>query len=406
MEFIKLPCGIDLLYHWCKSPISYCGFAINNGTRDELPEEWGMAHFVEHMLFKGTTHRTSQQVIRQLENIGGQLDAYTEKEETFVYAVVPNRYTPRAIELLSDLVFHSTFPQNEIEKERDVIIDEIESYNDSPSELIYDDFEAILYPNHPIGRAILGQSSILETFTTEQMKAFVDRNYTHDRLLFFYAGRYPLDKLTQLCNSVMPVADTHNKQQRQTRQKPTAAHKVEKELIKSTSQAHCMIGYEALPLGHEQRFTLALLNNILGGPMMSSRFNMAIREKKALAYTVESSTTAYSDTGLWSVYWGCDHSDVTRTSQLITKEINQLCETPLSAVMLSRAKRQLLGQLLIASQNMENNILSMAKVALHQKINPETINTEEHIKQITSNDVLNLAQQIFNPNHIVKLLYV
>lgn len=405
MEFFKLPCGIRVLYHYSKSPISCCGFAIDAGTRDELPEELGMAHFVEHMLFKGTKRRRTSQVIGQLENIGGQLDAYTEKEETFVYSVFPTRYTMRAIDLLSDIIFHSTFPQEELEKERLVILDEIESYEDSPSELIYDDFEGLLYPNHPIGRAILGEANVLETFDSNMMKAFVQRNYTAENLLFFYAGRCSQERIIDYCNRCFdPISIQGNNTTLRTT--PTAARGLFKEIERETSQAHCLIGCEALPLNHNDRFTLALLNNILGGPMMSSHLNLAIREKRALAYTVESSTTAYSDTGLWSVYFGCDHNDVKTCMRLVDKELEKMRQTPLSNMLLARAKRQLLGQLLIASQSLENNILSMAKIALHENINPKTIKTEERIREITAADVQTLANRLFNPDNMVKLLYI
>lgn len=405
MEFFKLPCGIRVLYHWCKSPVACCGFAINAGTRDEHPEELGMAHFVEHMLFKGTKRRRPSQVIGQLENVGGQLDAYTEKEETFVYSSFPTRYTFRAIDLLSDIIFHSTFPQEELEKERLVILDEIESYEDSPSELIYDDFEEQLYPNHPIGRAILGEAKVLETFDSDSLKRFVERNYTADNLLFFYAGKCSQERLVEYCNKCFDPVESqlHNAN---LRTKPLAAKGFTKQIERETSQAHCMVGCEALPLNHDDRFSLALLNNILGGPMMSSRLNLAIREKRALAYTVESSTTAYSDTGLWSVYFGCDHDDVNTCMRLVDKELQKICEKPLSNMLLARAKRQLLGQLLIASQSMENNILSMAKIALHENINPETIKTEERIREITSENVQQLACRLFNPDNMVKLLYI
>ncbi len=403
-QFVTLNNGIRLLYAYTKSPVSICGFAINAGTRDEHDDELGMAHFVEHMLFKGTATRRSTQVIAELENVGGQLDAYTEKEETFVYSSIPSAYTAKAIRLLADIVLHSTFPQEEIEKERLVILDEIESYNDSPSELIYDDIEELLYPNHPIGRAILGKAEVLETFTSEKMKAFTRRLYTADNLLFFYSGHVSLERITNYCNACFDADLTPHAQTLRTQ--PTAARGISRTIEKETSQAHCMIGCEALPLNDEKRFTLALLNNILGGPMMSSRLNMAIRERRALAYTVESLTTAYSDTGLWTVYFGCDHDDVDTCTRLVERELHRLATTPLSARLLARAKRQLLGQLLIASQNAENTILGMAKVALHNNMNPTDIKAEEMIKAITADDLQQLAQTMFRPENMVKLLYV
>ena len=404
-------------------PISYVGVAINAGTRDELPDECGMAHFVEHLLFKGTKRRRAWHIINWLESVGGQLDAYTTKEETYIYATVPTEYTERAIELLADIVLNSTFPENEIEKERDVVLDEIQSYNDSPSELIYDEFEELLFPHDPIGRNILGTEQSLETFNSERMQAFVRRNYTPDRMVVFAMGNIKFDWLlkkvekyfhnAQYCPPVLggrAVGEGGSQfsilnSQFSTRQAPQPYTPTHRTTPRDTHQAHCIIGNRAISMNTDERLTMLLLNNILGGPYMSSRLNLALRERNGLCYTIESNVTNYTDTGVWNIYFGCDPRNLAKAKRLCMQQLDLLCSKPLNDKQLSTAKRQLRGQVLIGNQNKENLILGLSKAYLHGlELKPDS----EHfhfIDSLTANDLQQLAQRIFNPNQLSSLTY-
>ena len=416
--------GIRILHLADTTPITYIGVAINVGTRDELPNESGMAHFVEHLLFKGTKHRRAWHIINWLECIGGQLDAYTTKEETYIYATVPTEYTERAIELLADVVLNSTFPENEIEKERDVVLDEIQSYNDSPSELIYDEFEELLFPHDPIGRNILGTEQSLETFDSERIKAFVNRNYTPDRMVIFAMGNIKFNWLLKKVEKYFyitnfspklgeMVEDQRGMQKfliphssflthRQTPQPYTPTHRT---TPRDTYQAHCIIGNRTVSMTSSDRLTMLLLNNILGGPNMSSRLNLALRERNGLCYTIESNVTNYTDTGVWNIYFGCDPRNLAKAKRLCMQQLDLLCSTPLNNNQLATAKRQLRGQVLIGNQNKENLILGLSKAYLHGlELKPDS----EHfqfIDSLTPSDLQSLAQRIFNPNQLSTLIY-
>ncbi len=410
--------GIRILHLTDNMPISYIGVAIDAGTRDELPDESGMAHFVEHLLFKGTERRRSWHIINRLESVGGQLDAYTTKEETYIYATVPNEYTDRALELLADIVLNSTFPENEIEKERDVVVDEIQSYNDSPSELIYDEFEELLFPHDPIGRNILGTEQSLETFDSTRVQQFVHRNYTPDRMVVFAMGNIKFDwfvkRIEKYFTPYSHLAlgggeesfqlSTFNFQlsTRQTPQPYTPAHRT---TPRDTYQAHCIIGNRCIPMSSHERLTMLLLNNILGGPNMSSRLNLVLRERNGLCYTIESNVTNYTDTGVWNIYFGCDPRNLAKAQRLCMQQLDMLCSTPLNDNQLTTAKRQLRGQVLIGNQNKENLILGLSKAYLHGlELKPDS----EHfqfIDSLTPSDLQSLAQRIFNPDQLSTLIY-
>ena len=416
--------GIRVLHFADTMPISYVGVAIDAGTRDELPNESGMAHFVEHLLFKGTKRRRSWHIINWLESVGGQLDAYTTKEETYIYATVPTEYTERALELLADVVLNSTFPENEIEKERDVVLDEIQSYNDSPSELIYDEFEELLFPHDPIGRNILGTEQSLETFDSARMQTFVRRNYTPDRMVVFAMGNIKFDWLVKKIEKYFyitnfspklgeMVEDQRGMQKfliphssflthRQSPQPYTPAHRT---TPRDTYQAHCIIGNRCIPMTSNERLTMLLLNNILGGPNMSSRLNLALRERNGLCYTIESNVTNYTDTGVWNIYFGCDPRNLAKAKRLCMQQLDLLCTKPLNDKQLTIAKRQLRGQVLIGNQNKENLILGLSKAYLHGlELKPDN----EHfqfIDSLTPSDLQSPAQRIFNPDQLSTLIY-
>lgn len=411
--------GIRILHLADNMPISYVGVAVDAGTRDELPNESGMAHFVEHLLFKGTKHRRSWHIINRLESVGGQLDAYTTKEETYIYATVPNEYTDRALELLADVVLNSTFPESELEKERDVVLDEIQSYNDSPSELIYDEFEELLFPHDPIGRNILGTEQSLESFTSERVQQFVRRNYTPDRMVVFAMGNIKFDWLIKRIEKYFTpysppvlggIAESQGglsipNSQFSIRQAPQPHTPVHRTTPRDTYQAHCIIGNRTISMTSPERLTMLLLNNILGGPNMSSRLNLALRERNGLCYTIESNLNNYTDTGVWNIYFGCDPRNLAKAQRLCMQQLEMLCSTPLNNNQLSIAKRQLRGQVLIGNQNKENLILGLSKTYLHGlELKPDS----EHfqfIDSLTPSDLQSLAQRTFNPDQLSTLIY-
>lgn len=389
-------------------PICYVGVAIDVGTRDELEDESGMAHFVEHMLFKGTKRRRSYHIINWLESVGGQLDAYTTKEETYIYATVPTEYIDRALNLLSDLVFNSLFLDAEMDKERDVVLDEIQSYNDSPAELIYDEFEELLYPKDAIGRNILGSEDSLNKIDSERMKTFVNRCYTPDKMVVFALGAMPFDKFLRkvvryfgggfqddnisVASSLLRVSPSESIPQNITRKK-------------DTYQTHCIIGNRTPKMNTEERLKLLLLNNILGGPNMSSRLNMAIRERNGLCYSIESNLSTYTDTGVWYIYFGCDPRNQAKAQRICMQQLELLRSTPLTEPQLQKAKLQLRGQVLISNQNKENVILSTSKVFLHHgKIHSDNYLLEK-IDALTAADLQAMANQIFDPEKISVLIF-
>ena len=394
--------GVRVLHLATDRPVSWVGVAIDAGTRDELPDESGMAHFVEHMLFKGTENRKSYHIISRLENVGGQLDAYTTKEETYLYATVPRQYTERAIELLSDLTLHSIFPDNEIELEREVVLDEIQSYNDSPAELIYDEFEQQLFPTDPIGRNILGTERSLNSFNTNRMMRYVKRNFTPDRMVVFYMGS---DKASHLFRRVERHFGEAEGVCQTDRKEPSSYVPSSKTCSRDTFQAHCIIGNRCCSMSAEERLKTVLVNNILGGPSMVSKLNLAVRERNGLCYTIESNTSFYTDTGVWNIYFGCDPDNLKRVYRLCQQQMEILASKPMTDKQLDQAKLQLRGQVLISNENFENIILSTSKSYLHHL--PLTTDEEqlEIIEAFTVKDILTQAQQLFNPTQLSTLIF-
>lgn len=399
-----MPNGMRIVHKRDASPVVYCGLAIKVGTRDERDDELGMAHFVEHLLFKGTKKRRGFHIINRLETIGGSLDAYTTKEETFIYAAIPTIYFERAVELLSDVFFNSTFPENEIEKEIDVVLDEIQSYNDSPSELIYDEFETMIFKNSPLGRNILGNEAMLQSFTQKKVKVFFERNYTPNKVVFFSLGDVDFEKVIRLTEKyfsvgiVLPEEDFLKEQQsvylpqRVVRQK-------------DTFQTHCVIGNRAYAFNDRKRLPLFLLNNILGGPNLNSRLNLLVREKHGLVYTIESEFNSYSDTGVFSIYFGCDLKHRERSIRLVEKELQHLRETQFKEKQLIAYKRQLLGQLLLNSQNRESLALSMAKSFSNFNHFDELDEVQRKFDLITAEQINEVANEVFDPHSLTYLFY-
>jgi predicted Zn-dependent peptidase len=394
--------GLRIIHHTFSSQISYCGFGINTGARDEFDDEHGMAHFVEHLLFKGTRKRKAHHIANRMENVGGDLNAYTTKEETFIYTTFLEEYFPRAVELLSDLVLNSEFSPAQIERERDVVLDEINSYNDSPAELIYDDFENLLFAGHDIGHYILGDAPSLGRFNSRKINDFVARQYHPSRMVFFSFGKTPFEKVVRQLERYFSFSATpcHVK----NRIAPTGIL-LEKEIFrKNTAQNHIMLGCRTFDMHNSLRYPLYLLNNILGGGALSSRLNTSLRERHGLVYNVESNLTFYSDTGLFAVYFACDPKYTSRCLQLIYKEIERIRKQPLTTAQLSTAKKQWKGQLGIASENNENTALRMAKSFLHTNDYPSIEDVFSRIDAISISQLEDVAS-LLSPNSFFRLEY-
>lgn len=416
IETTTLDNGLRIVVDHRHGQVVYCGLAVAAGTRNQLDDESGMAHFIEHMSFKGTHRRRSWHILNRMEAVGGDLNAYTAKEHTVYYCSCLRQHLGRALDLLFDITLHSTYPQNEIDKEREVVIDEIESYNDSPSELIYDDFEELLFPDHPLGRNILGDADRLRQYQTADLRRFVDRLYHPSRMVLFVLapppsssrGRGVIADIKAVCDKVFSQNKNsifYPQEVNVTTPLPQGQGGGLSVVQKGTHQAHVIVGTRAYGINDERYMPLYLLNNILGGPGMNSRLNLALRERRGLVYTVDSNLTGYTDTGVWTTYFGCDHSDVDRCRQLVRRELDRLCDARLSDAVLAAAKRQMRGQVVLAWENGENVAIGMGRRLLHQG---KTLTLEEfceRIEQITAAQLLDVAQDVFLPSRMTTLVY-
>lgn len=396
--------GLRIIHAQNQSAVAYCGYAIDAGTRDESENEQGMAHFVEHLIFKGTQKRHSWHILNRMEHVGGDLNAYTNKEETVVYSAFLVEHFPRAVELLTDIVFHSTYPQVEIDKEVEVIIDEIQSYEDTPSELIFDDFEELVFPNHPLGRNILGKPELLRQFKSEDALRFTNRFYRPDNMVFFVQGNVDFKRVVRLLEKA--VSDIPATVTERNRIKPELYIPQNKTIHRDTHQAHVMIGCRSYETHDKKRTALYLLNNILGGPGMNSRLNVALRERSGLVYNVEANLTSYTDTGVFSIYFGTDQEDVSRCIRLVHKELKRLRDKPLSGGQLATAKKQIIGQIGVATDNFENNALNMAKTYLHYDKYEEPQEVYKRIQSLTSQDLWEVANEMFREENLSTLIYL
>ncbi len=395
--------GLRMIHAQNTSPVAYCGFAIDAGTRDEAEDEQGMAHFVEHLIFKGTKKRHAWHILNRMEHVGGDLNAFTNKEETVVYSAFLVEHFPRAVELLTDIVFHSTYPQHEIDKEVEVIIDEIQSYEDSPSELIFDDFEELLFPNHPLGRNILGKPEQLRQFKSENALKFTSRYYRPDNMILFVQGNIDFKRVVRLVEKA--VADIPALTTERKREKPHLYIPRLQTIHRDTHQAHVMIGSRGYDAHDEKRTALYLLNNILGGPGMNSRLNVSLRERSGLVYNVEANLTSYTDTGVFCIYFGSDSEDVDRCIHLVHKELKRLREKPLSANQLAAAKKQIIGQIGVARDNFENTALGMGKTFLHYGKNDEPREVYQRIEALTAHQLWEVANEMFAEDYLSTLIY-
>ena len=441
--------GLRIIHLPSDSKVVYCGYQINAGTRNEEPGEEGLAHFCEHVTFKGTERRKAWHILNCLESVGGDLNAYTNKEGTVYYSAILKEHIARAVDLLTDIVFHSVYPQAEIDKEVEVICDEIESYNDSPAELIYDEFENIIFKGSPLGHNILGTAEQVRSFKTEDALRFTRKLYRPDNAIFFAYGDIDFKKLVKLirkaladddsgklaenaANSVGKLAEEKLPQISQitqisgdensiTTEKSVSSVKsvgpenypsVGKEIAgqtivmqKNTHQAHVMIGTRAYDVSDSRRMPLYLLNNMLGGPGMNAKLNLALREHNGLVYTVESTMVAYGDTGIWSIYFGCDEHDVKRCLRLVRKELDKFMQKPLSEAQLKAAKKQIKGQVGVACDNRENFALDFGKSFLHYGWGKNVDRLYEQVDEITAEQIQVVAQELFDKDRLTTLIF-
>ncbi len=405
--------GLRVIHLPSASPVVYCGYEIAAGTRNEEPGEEGLAHFVEHVTFKGTERRRSMQILNTLERVGGDLNAFTQKEDTVYYAAILKEHLPKAVDVLTDIVFHSIYPQTEIDKEVEVICDEIESYNDSPAELIYDDFENILFEGHPLGHNILGTAERVRRFTTEDALRFARKYYRPDNAIFFAYGDVDFEKLIKTLSlrtlpQPLPVGrgvDTLGADESNGSLPIGRAGGGSFWVDKGTHQAHVMMGTRAYDIHHPLRIPLYLLNNLLGGPGMNARLNISLRERNGLVYTVESTMVSYGDTGLWGVYFGCDPHDVKRCLRLVRHELDKFIEKPLTDAQLNAAKRQLKGQIGIACDNREQFALDFGKSFLHYGWEKDITSLYAQIDEVTAAQIQQVARELMGEERITTLIY-
>ena len=396
--------GIRIIHHQIPSHVAHCGLYINTGSRDEKENEHGIAHFIEHLVFKGTIKRRAHHIINRLEAVGGEINAYTGKEETCIYSSFMNEDFERSMELITDMVFNSVFPEKELNREKEVIMDEIISYMDNPSEQIFDDFEELVFSADPIGRNILGTPENLKRFKRQDVLKFIDNNYKTNRMVFSSVGnlefknvlRYADKYLASIPPNIYPL-DINGK---------IIYQPVKKTVKKKTHQAHCIIGNIAFDLHDERRIPMILLNNILGGPGMSAKLNIALREKTGYAYNVESHFTAYSNTGIFSVYFGTDRDRLDKCRSLVHKEFEKLMNCRMSRMQLNKAKRQLKGQLTIAWENKESLMMAIGKsYLLFNKV--DSMNeVYSKIDKITAEDIINVANNVLNRDSLSELTFV
>jgi len=403
-NYARLSNGIRIIHRETTGNVAHCGVAINAGSRDELPEENGLAHFIEHIIFKGTKTRKAFHILSRLENVGGDLNAYTAKEETFIYASFLSDYYERTLELFADILFNSTFPEKEIKKEKDVVLDEINSYKDSPSELIFDEFEELLFKGHPIGGSILGTPETVKNFNREAIQRFMKRNYLTGRMVISSVGNIKTADLVRLAGKYFGSAEViTTKVNRDVFDKYVPEMKTD---LKSNFQVHCVLGNLAYDLASEKRTALALLNNILGGPGMNTRLNLNIRERYGYCYNIESHYQPFSDTGYFNIYIGTDNGYLDKSIQLIFKELKMLRDNALGTLQLHRAKQQIIGQLAISLESRVSEMISTGKSHLFfDEVDTfETIRNK--IEKLTAADLLDVANEIFIPDRFSRLTYL
>ncbi|MBL4624559.1 MAG: insulinase family protein [Flavobacteriales bacterium] len=384
--------------------VAHCGLIINVGSRDELPEERGMAHFIEHTIFKGTRKRKAFHILSRLDAVGGEINAYTTKEETCIYASFLSHHYERAIELITDITFNSTLPKKEIDKEKDVIIDEINSYLDDPSETIFDDFEEQLFTGHQIGGNILGEEKLIKKFTVTDIQQFIQKNYSTDEMVFASVGPISFAKLKQQIEKHLGKIEQKSADKKRVEFTGYKPKRIERK--RANFQEHVMLGSLAYASQSDKRRGLILLSNLLGGPGLNSRLNLNIREKYGFTYYLESNYTAYSDTGFFNIYFGTDKKHLDKTRSLVLKELRTLREKKLGVNQLHQAKQQLIGQIALSQENKASLMLTIGKsIMLYDVVDPIE-KVFEKIERITAEEIQEIANEVFAEDQLTHLTYL
>lgn len=406
-ETATLPCGLRIISEHSDSSVLYCGFVVCAGTRNEDDDDAGMAHFIEHMTFKGTERRRACHITNGLERVGGDLNAYTTKQETVYYATVLRDDFARAADLLADIVFHSTFPQHEIDKEVEVICDEIDSYKDSPSEIIFDEFEQMMYAGQPLGRDILGRAERLRSYTTADALRFTRRYYHPQNVAFYVYGDVPFLQVVRTLERLLPASDFADRPFAPAAFPAPVPHATPqaRRVDKGTHQAHVLVGAPTFSGRDERRFALLVLNNMLGGPGMNSRLNISMREKAGLVYSVDSYLNTFPDTGYWNVYFGCDAHDVERCLRLVKRELRRFTERELSPAQLRAAQKQLCGQIGISTDSREGYALALGKTFAHYGRHRDVQALCSNIRAVTAADIREVAEAVYDENRLTTLIY-
>ncbi len=395
--------GIRYLHIAAPGPVAHLAVYINAGTRDEDEGQGGIAHFIEHTIFKGTRKRKAFHVLTRLETVGGELNAFTSKEETCIFATFLAEHFLRALELISDILINPTFPEKELKKEKDVILDEINSYKDNPSEEIYDLFEENLFKGHALSKGILGTPEHIQNFTREDVLAFIRKHYTAGKIVVCSAGDMNFKKA---CHLVEKYFEPFRPDPALKTRQPFGHYEpFSLKMTRTTYQAHCMLGNVAYDRNDPRRFPLFLLNNILGGPAMNSRLNLSVRERHGYAYSVESAILAYTDTGIFSIYFGTDNETLEKSLALIRKEMDRMRNEKLGALQLSQAKKQLIGQIEIANESNLNYLMAAGKAYLHDNRLDEPDEIRRKIDSITSEQIIETAQELFDPQNLSTLIF-
>jgi len=402
-ELIRLDNGMRTVFHRQASPVTHVCLVVNAGSRDEVAGKYGMAHFIEHLLFKQTDRRSTRQILNHLEAVGGDLNAYTTKEYTCVHASVLNPHLGRALDLFEDILFHSTFPETEMEKEKGVIADEMASYQDSPEESIMDDYEDVVFKNSGLGHNILGLETDLMAFRQDDVRDFLARNYHTGEMVIGITGDYDLKTVEKWLRKYFePVRKQHPQRQRQAVpvNPPSCV-----ELPKPINQVHYVLGAQAYGIFDERKNVLLLLNNMLGGMGMTSILNLSVREKHGIAYTIESNYALYSDTGLFSIYLGTDAEKAEKAKKLVFRELNRLKDKGVSEAVLRMAKNKFKGQIALAEENRLGMIIAVAKNIIdHGRV----IGLQEVfdlIDGISTGETLDAARDIFDEKKLISLMF-
>ena len=384
--------GLRIVHRQARSGVEYCGVAVNVGSRDEAIEHYGLAHFVEHTIFKGTSHRRAWHIINRMEAVGGELNAYTTKEETMLYSIFPSGNLNRAIDLIADLVTSSQFPANELDKEREVVADEINSYLDSPSEAVFDDFEDLMFGGSSLGHNILGTTDTIATFTPEVCRNYLARYYTAPNMVFFYMGSERPSKVFKITEKYFGSLSNQLSPINRVIPSNVVTFDIKRDL--GNHQCHTIIGSRIEGLYSEQRYPTALFTNIVGGPGMNSLLNISLRERRGLVYTVEASSAMFTDSGAFAIYFGCDHNDLNRCRRLVINQLDTLASKALTSKQIETAKKQYLGQLIVASENREQAAITTGRSMLYHNHVASSDEVLDSINAITPEQVRQVAESI------------